>query len=241
MSDLIVQKYGGSSVANAERIMAVASRIARAKDAGNQVVVVVSAMGDTTDDLIQLAYSVNERPDGRELALLLSTGEIVSCTLVTMALRSMGYDAIGLSGGQAGIQTDMDYTRARIVAVDPQRIRRELREGKIVVVAGFQGMTGDMEITTLGRGASDTTAVALAAGLEARMCEIYTDVEGIYTADPRVVPNARKLDEIGYEEMLELAGHGAKMNPRSIELGAIYNVPIMVASSFVDAPGTLIH
>ena len=241
MSDLIVQKYGGSSVANAERIMAVASRIARAKDAGNQVVVVVSAMGDTTDDLIQLAYSVNERPDGRELALLLSTGEIVSCTLVTMALRSMGYDAIGLSGGQAGIQTDMDYTRARIVAVDPQRIRRELQEGKIVVVAGFQGMTGDMEITTLGRGASDTTAVALAAGLEARMCEIYTDVEGIYTADPRVVPNARKLDEIGYEEMLELAGHGAKMNPRSIELGAMYNVPIMVASSFVDAPGTLIH
>ena len=241
MSDLIVQKYGGSSVANAERIMAVASRIARAKDAGNQVVVVVSAMGDTTDDLIQLAYSVNERPDGRELALLLSTGEIVSCTLVTMALRSMGYDAIGLSGGQAGIQTDMDYTRARIVAVDPQRIRRELQEGKIVVVAGFQGMTEDMEITTLGRGASDTTAVALAAGLEARMCEIYTDVEGIYTADPRVVPNARKLDEIGYEEMLELAGHGAKMNPRSIELGAMYNVPIMVASSFVDAPGTLIH
>ena len=241
MSDLIVQKYGGSSVANAERIMAVASRIARAKDSGNQVVVVVSAMGDTTDDLIQLAYSVNERPDGRELALLLSTGEIVSCTLVTMALRSMGYDAIGLSGGQAGIQTDMDYTRARIVAVDPQRIRRELQEGKIVVVAGFQGMTGDMEITTLGRGASDTTAVALAAGLEARMCEIYTDVEGIYTADPRVVPNARKLDEIGYEEMLELAGHGAKMNPRSIELGAMYNVPITVASSFVDAPGTLIH
>ena len=241
MSDLIVQKYGGSSVANAERIMAVASRIARAKDSGNQVVVVVSAMGDTTDDLIQLAYSVNERPDGRELALLLSTGEIVSCTLVTMALRSMGYDAIGLSGGQAGIQTDMDYTRARIVAVDPQRIRRELQEGKIVVVAGFQGMTEDMEITTLGRGASDTTAVALAAGLEARMCEIYTDVEGIYTADPRVVPNARKLDEIGYEEMLELAGHGAKMNPRSIELGAMYNVPIMVASSFVDAPGTLIH
>jgi aspartate kinase len=198
-------------------------------------------MGDTTDDLIQLAYSVNERPDGRELALLLSTGEIVSCTLVTMALRSMGYDAIGLSGGQAGIQTDMDYTRARIVAVDPQRIRRELQEGKIVVVAGFQGITEDMEITTLGRGASDTTAVALAAGLEARMCEIYTDVEGIYTADPRVVPNARKLDEIGYEEMLELAGHGAKMNPRSIELGAMYNVPIMVASSFVDAPGTLIH
>ena len=241
MSDLIVQKYGGSSVANAERIMAVASRIARAKDAGNQVVVVVSAMGDTTDDLIQLAYSVNERPDGRELALLLSTGEIVSCTLVTMALRSMGYDAIGLSGGQAGIQTDMDYTRARIVAVDPQRIRRELQEDKIVVVAGFQGMTEDMEITTLGRGASDTTAVALAAGLEARMCEIYTDVEGIYTADPRVVPNARKLDEIGYEEMLELAGHGAKMNPRSIELGAMYNVPITVASSFVDAPGTLIH
>ena len=242
MSDLIVQKYGGSSVANAERIKAVAGRIARAKDRGDRVVVVVSAMGDTTDDLIGLAYSVNERPDGRELALLLSTGEIVSCTLVTMALRSMGYDAIGLSGGQAGIQTTgSDYTRARIVAIDTQRIRRELDEGKIVVVAGFQGITEDMEITTLGRGASDTTAIALAAELEARICEIYTDVEGIYTADPRVVPNARKLDEIGYEEMLELAGHGAKMNPRSIELGAIYNVPIMVASSFVDAPGTLIH
>ncbi len=242
MSELIVQKYGGSSVANAERIKNVAGRIARAKDRGDQVVVVVSAMGDTTDDLISLAYSVNERPDGRELALLLSTGEIVSCTLVTMALRSMGYDAIGLSGGQAGIQTTgTDYTRARIVAIDTQRIRRELEEGKIVVVAGFQGITEDMEITTLGRGASDTTAIALAAQLEAGMCEIYTDVEGIYTADPRVVPNARKLDEIGYEEMLELAGHGAKMNPRSIELGAIYNVPIMVASSFVDAPGTLIH
>ena len=239
--DLIVQKYGGSSLADAERIKGVARRIGRARDRGDQVVVAVSAMGHTTDDLIQQAYTVTERPDGRELALLLSTGEIVSCTLVTMALHSLGYSAIGLSGGQAGIHTDMDYSRARIVDIDPQRIRKELAEDKIVVVAGFQGITEDMDITTLGRGASDITAVALAAGLKAKVCEIYTDVEGIYTADPRIVPEARKLDEIGYEEMLELAAHGAKMNPRSIELGALYNVPILVASSFVDAPGTLIH
>ncbi|MBF8266812.1 MAG: Aspartokinase [Dehalococcoidia bacterium] len=239
--DLIVQKYGGSSLANAERIKAVARRIGRVRDRGDQVVVVVSAMGHTTDELIQQAYTVTERPDQRELALLLSTGEIVSCTLVTMALRSLGYKAISLSGGQAGIRTDTDYSRARIVAVDPQRILRELGEDKIVIVAGFQGITEDMDITTLGRGGSDTTAVALAASLGARICEIYTDVEGIYTADPRVVPEARKLEEIGYEEMMELAGHGAKMHPRSIELGALYNVPILVASSFVEAPGTLIH
>ena len=241
MSNLIVQKYGGTSLADAERIKAVARRITRARDGGNQVVVVVSAMGNTTDELIRQANTVTENPDGRELALLLSTGEIVSCTLVTMALHSLGYNAIGLNGGQAGIRTDMDYSRARIVDIDPQRILKELAEDKIVVVAGFQGTTEAMDITTLGRGASDTTAVALAASLGAKVCEIYTDVEGIYTADPRIVPEARKLDEIGYEEMLELAAHGAKMNPRSIELGALYNVPIIVASSFVDAPGTLIH
>lgn len=241
MPSLIVQKYGGSSLANAERIKAVARRIARTKDRGNQVVVVVSAMGDTTDDLIRQAYTVTDKPDKRELDLLLSTGEIVSCTLVTMALHSLGYSAIGLSGGQAGIRTDTEYSRARIVDIDPQRILKELAEDKIVVVAGFQGTTEEMDVTTLGRGASDTTAIALAAGLGAKVCEIYTDVEGIYTADPRVVPEARKLDEIGYEEMLELAAHGAKMNPRSIELGALYNVPILVASSFSDAPGTLIH
>ena len=238
---LIVQKYGGSSLADADRIQAVARRIARSRDSGNQVVVVVSAMGDTTDELLRQAYTINEKPDERELALLLSTGEIVSCTLVTMALRSLGYGAIGLSGGQAGIRTDVDYRRARIVAVDPQRILKELEEDKIVIVAGFQGTTADMDITTLGRGGSDTTAVALAAGLGAKICEIYTDVEGIYTADPRVVPEARKLEEIAYEEMLELAAHGAKMNPRSIELGALYNIPLLVASSFGEASGTLIH
>ena len=241
MSNLIVQKYGGSSLADAERIKAVARRIVRARDAGNQVVVVVSAMGNTTNDLILQANTIIDNPPARELALLLSTGEIVSCALVTMALRSLGYGAIGLSGGQAGIRTDTDYNRARILDIDPQRILKELAEDKIVVVAGFQGTTEEMDITTLGRGASDTTAVALAAGLNAKVCEIYTDVEGIYTADPRIVPEARKLDQIAYEEMLELAAHGAKMNPRSIELGALYNVPIMVASSFVDAPGTLIH
>ena len=239
--DLIVQKYGGSSLADAERIKAVARRIGRVKDRGDQVVVVVSAMGSATNELVHLAHTITDRPDDREMDLLLSTGEIVSCTLVTMALHSLGHRAIGLSGGQAGIRTDMDYSRARIVDIEPQRILKELAEDKIVVVAGFQGATVDMDITTLGRGASDTTAVALAAGLGAKVCEIYTDVEGIYTADPRVVPEARKLKEIGYEEMLELAAHGAKMHPRSIELGAVYNVPILVASSFADAPGTLIH
>jgi len=238
---LIVQKYGGSSLANAEKIKAVARRIARSKDEGNQVVVVVSAMGDTTDDLVRQAKAITERPDERELALLLSTGEIVSSTLVTMALRSLGHKAISLSGGQAGIQTDMDYSRARITNVDPHRILKELREDNIVIVAGFQGITEEMNITTLGRGASDTTAVALAAGLEAKICEIYTDVDGIYTADPRIVPNARILDTIDYEEMLELASYGAKMHPRSIELGAMYNIPILVTSSFTDTPGTLIH
>lgn len=241
MTDLIVQKYGGSSLADAERIKAVARRIALTKDNGNQVVVVVSAMGNSTDDLIRQANAVTDNPDSRELAILLSTGELVSCTLVTMALRSLGYKAVGLSGGQAGIRTNTDYTRARIVDVDPQRIMKELREDNIVIVAGFQGITEEMEITTLGRGASDTTAVALAAGLDAKVCEIYTDVDGIYTADPRIVPEARILEEIGYEEMLELASYGAKMHPRSIELGAMYNIPILVTSSFTDTPGTLIH
>jgi aspartate kinase len=241
MTDLIVQKYGGSSLADAERIKAVARRIALTKDNGSQVVVVVSAMGNTTDNLMRQANAVTDNPASRELAILLSTGELVSCTLVAMALRSLGYKTIGLSGGQAGIHTNADYTRARIVNVDPQRIMKELREDNIVIVAGFQGITEDMEITTLGRGASDTTAVALAAGLEAKVCEIYTDVDGIYTADPRIVPEAQILKEIGYEEMMELASYGAKMHPRSIELGAMYNIPILVTSSFTDAPGTLIH
>jgi aspartate kinase len=239
---LIVQKYGGTSVADAERIKNVARRIAQAKDRGDQVVVVVSAMGDTTDELIKLAYQINDRPDERELDMLLSTGEIISCTLLAMALEAMGYEAISLSGAQAGIRTDSTYSRARIQRVDPERITRELEKGNIVIVAGFQGITDEMDITTLGRGGSDTTAVALAASLEAEVCQIYTDVEGVYTADPRIVPEAQPLAEIGYEEMLEMATYGAKViHPRAVELGELFNVPILVASSFTDSPGTLIH
>jgi len=239
---LIVQKYGGTSVADAGRIKSVAKRIAQVKDRGDQVVVVVSAMGDTTDDLIKLAYQITSRPDERELDLLLSTGEIVACTLVAMALEAMGYDAISLTGAQAGIKTDAAYSRARILGIDPKRIVKELDSGKIVIVAGFQGITDEMDITTLGRGGSDTTAVALAAALKAKVCERYTDVEGIFTADPRLVPEAQRLTEIGYEEMLELATYGSKViHPRAVELGELYNVPILVASSFTDNPGTLIH
>lgn len=238
---LIVQKYGGSSLADADKIRNVAERIARSKDAGNSVVAVVSAMGDTTDDLIDLANEVTERPDAREMDVLLSTGELVSCTLMAMALRSMGYESVSLSGAQAGIRTDASYGRARIAGISPERIISEIDKGNIVIVAGFQGITEDMDITTLGRGGSDTTAVAIAAGVEADRCEVYTDVDGIYTADPRLVPKARKLNEVGFEEMLELASYGAKMNPRSIEMGMYYNVPVLVASSFSDAAGTLIH
>ncbi len=238
---LVVQKYGGSSLADAEKINNVAGRIARAKKKGNKVVAVVSAMGDTTDELIELAGQVADIPDRRELDVLLSTGELRSCALVAMRLKSLGYAAISLSGAQAGIRTDSQYGMAKIAGLEPQRIVDELDEDRIVVVAGFQGITPGMDTTTLGRGASDLTAVALAAGLEAVRCEVYTDVDGIYTADPRLVPKAWKLDEISFEEMLELANYGAKMNPRSIELGMAYNTPILVASSFSDVPGTLIH
>ena len=239
---LIVQKYGGSSVADAAKIKNVARRIAVTKDAGNQVVVVVSAMGDTTDELVELAYSLADQPPAREFDILLSTGEIVSSTLLAMALEAMGYEAVSLSGAQAGIKTDTAYSRARILGIDPKRIVRDLDKGKIVIVAGFQGITEDMDTTTLGRGGSDTTAVALAAGLGADECQIYTDVEGIYTADPRLVPQARRLAEISYEEMLELATYGAKvMHPRAVELGELFNIPILVASSFTSSPGTLIH
>ena len=238
---IIVQKYGGSSLADAERIKHVAHRIGVCKEGGNDVVVVVSAMGDTTDELIDLAHRMSDSPDPREMDILLSTGELVSCTLVTMALRALGHDAISLSGAQAGIRTDASHSRARIVELDTERVRGELEQGRIVIIAGFQGVTGEMDVTTLGRGGSDTTAVALAAAVQAERCEIYTDVEGIYTADPRLVPQARRLDEVGYEEMLELASYGAKMHPRSVELGAAYSVPILVASSFVEGPGTLIH
>jgi len=239
---LIVQKYGGSSVADAERIKKVARRIARAKAQGDRVVVVVSAMGDTTDELIKLAYQVSDQPGDRELDVLLSTGEIVSSTLLAMALRAMGYEAISLSGAQAGIRTDATYSRARILKIEAKRVVKELGRGNIVIVAGFQGVTGEMDITTLGRGGSDTTAVALAATLGAEVCQIYTDVEGVYTADPRLIPEAQKLTEIGYEEMLELASYGAKVvHPRAVELGELFNIPILVASSFTDSSGTLIY
>jgi len=239
---IVVQKYGGSSVGDAEKIKNVAKRIAAAKDKGNEVVAVVSAMGKTTDELVELAYSVTDQPSEREFDVLLSTGEIVSSTLLAMALRAMGYESVSLSGAQAGIRTDAAYSRARIVGVDPERIVKELDKGRIVIVAGFQGITEEMDTTTLGRGGSDTTAVALAVSLGAEVCQIYTDVEGVYTADPRIVPEAKKLDEIGYEEMLELASYGAKvMHPRAVELGELFNMPILVASSFTDNPGTLIH
>ena len=238
---LIVQKYGGSSVADAERIKNVAHRVAKAKEEGNQVVVAISAMGDTTDELIQMAHQVSAQPEQRELDVLLSTGEVISSTLLAMALGHLGYKAVSLSGAQAGIQTDSNYSRARILRVDPKRIINELERGNIVIVAGFQGITPNMDITTLGRGGSDTTAVALAASLNADVCQIYTNVEGVYTADPRLVLEASKLDKIGYEEMLEMASYGAKViHPRAVELGELYNMPILVASSFSDSPGTII-
>ena len=239
---LIVQKYGGSSVATAERILSVARRIVATKDAGNSVVVVVSAMGKTTDELISLSQQVAPEPDERELDLLLSTGETVSCTLMAMALRGMGHEAVSLTAGQAGIHTDSFYGRASIKSVDSTRLRRELDAGKIVIVAGFQGITDEFDVTTLGRGGSDTTAVAIAVALKADRCDIFTDVDGVYTADPRLVPQASKLDEISYQDMLEMAQLGSKvMHPRSVELGEAYGVPIMVRSSFNDEPGTLIH
>jgi len=239
---LVVQKYGGSSVADGEKIKNVARRIVEAREKGDEVVVVASAMGDTTDELIRLARQVSPEPQERELDVLLSTGEIVSSTLLAMALANLGYKAVSLSGAQAGIETDASHSRARILGIEPKRVVEELERGNIVIVAGFQGITQDMDITTLGRGGSDTTAVALAASLKAKVCQIYTDVEGVYTADPRLVPEARRLEEIAYEEMLELATYGAKvMHARAVELGEVYNIPILVASSFSDKPGTIIH
>lgn len=239
---LIVQKYGGSSVADAEKVKNVARRAIASREKGNQVVVVVSAMGDTTDDLIDLAHQIANQPDEREMDLLLSTGEIVSSTLLAMAIKSFGQKAISLSGGQAGIQTDGVHSQARIRAISPRRVKSELEAGNIVVVAGFQGVTETMEVTTLGRGGSDTTAVALAVSLKADMCHIYTDVEGVFTADPRIVPEARKISEIDYEEMVEMATYGAKvMHPRAVETGQIHNMPILVACSFNEKPGTVIR
>ncbi len=244
---LVVQKFGGSSLADADRIRRVARRIARERAAGSDLVVVVSAMGDTTDELLGLAAAITDAPDERELDMLLATGEHQSATLVSMALHSLGVAAISLSGPQAGITTDGRYGRARIASIEPARVRDELEQGKVVIVAGFQGRAeGDdaagADITTLGRGGSDTTAVALAARLGADRCQIFTDVRGIYTADPRLVPAARQLPIVGYEEMLELAHQGAQvMQTRAVELGWVNDVVIEVLSSFEDAPGTLIR
>jgi aspartate kinase len=242
---LVVQKFGGSSVADADRIRRVARRIARDRGAGMDLVVVVSAMGDTTDELLALAAAITDEPDARELDMLLATGEHQAATLVAMALHALGVPAIALTGPQAGITTDGAFGRARIAGIEPRRIHEELERGRVVIVAGFQGRSGGedatAEITTLGRGGSDTTAVALAARLGARTCRIYTDVRGIYTADPRFVPQARQLAVVGYEEMLELAHQGARvMQTRAVELGWVNNVAIEVLSSFEDAPGTMI-
>jgi aspartate kinase len=239
---LVVQKYGGTSVADAERIKHVAARIIRRVRAGDSVVVVVSAMGNRTDELIDLALQVSPEPDPRELDMLLSTGEQMSIALLAMALRALGQDAVGLTGHQAGIFTRAQYGMGRISSIRADRVRAELEAGRIPIVAGFQGTTEDMEIVTLGRGASDTTAVALAIALGADRCENCKDVEGIYTADPRIVPTARKLKDITYEEMLELATQGAQvMHNRAVELASVYSLPILVTSSMVDAPGTIIH
>src|SRR6476660_8210763 len=242
---LVVQKFGGSSVADADRIKRVARRIARERAAGHDLVVVVSAMGDATDELLGLAAAITDEPDPRELDVLLATGEHQSATLLSMALHALGVAAISLTGPQAGITTDGTYGRARIAGIEPRRVRLELERGRVVIVAGFQGQSAtdanDQEITTLGRGGSDTTAVALAAALRADRCQVFTDVRGIFTADPRLVPAARQLAVIGYEEMLELAHQGAQvMQVRAVELGWVNGVVIEVLSSFEDAPGTLI-
>jgi aspartate kinase len=238
---IIVQKFGGTSVADSEKILAAARKAIRAKNQGGQVVVVVSAMGHTTDHLVDLAQQITDEPPAREMDMLLSTGEQVSVALMAMAIDSLGHEAISMTGGQLGIHTDSTHTKARIQSISTDRIRRALEQGKIVIAAGFQGIDESLNITTLGRGGSDTTAVALAAALQADACEIYTDVDGVYTTDPRVVPEARRLSRISYDEMLELASAGAGvMHNRSIEFARKFNVPVHVRSSFSDAPGTMI-
>ncbi len=240
---LVVQKYGGTSVATAERIRTIAGGIAERERAGDRIVAAVSAMGATTDQLYELASEVTHDPHPREMDVLLSTGEVVSSTLLSMALHDLEQDAVSLTGGQAGIQTDGVYGRARIAGIDTKRIERELEAGRVVIVAGFQGISEEFDITTLGRGASDLTAVALAAALEADRCEIYTDVAGIYTADPLICPEARPLRDIGYEEMLELATTGARvLQSRAVEIAELYGVELLVRSSFdPDAAGTIIR
>jgi len=238
---LIVQKYGGSSVANTGRVKNVANRIAKYRKKGHKVVVVVSALGDTTDELLKLAGRITDKPSTRELDMLISTGEQVSVALLAMALHNIGVDAISFTGPQVGIITDRTHTKAKILKISAERMGSQIKKGKVVIVAGFQGMNADHEITTLGRGGSDLTAVAIATTLKADMCEIYTDVEGVYTADPRVVKDARKLSVISYEEMLELASLGAQvMQARSMEVAKKYSVPLHIRSSFSDKEGTII-
>jgi aspartate kinase len=239
---LVVQKYGGSSVSDAERIKRVAERIVATKKAGHDVCVVVSAMGDTTDELLDLAQQVSPLPPGRELDMLLTAGERISMALLAMAIQSLGLSARSFTGSQAGVITDSTHGKARIIDVTPGRISEALAGGHIAIVAGFQGVSQDSkDITTLGRGGSDTTAVALAAALDAEVCEIYSDVDGVYSADPRIVPNARHQPTVSYEEMLELAASGAKiLHLRCVEYARRYGVPLVVRSSFSNKPGTLI-
>jgi aspartate kinase len=239
---LVVQKYGGSSVSDAERIKRVAERIVATKKAGHDVVVVVSAMGDTTDELLDLAQQVSPLPPGRELDMLLTAGERISMALLAMAIQSLGLSARSFTGSQAGVITDSTHGKARIIDVTPGRITTAIAEGHICIVAGFQGVSQDSkDITTLGRGGSDTTAVALAAALGAEVCEIYSDVDGVYSADPRIVPDAQHLPTVSYEEMLELAASGAKiLHLRCVEYARRYGVPLVVRSSFSNHPGTLI-
>jgi aspartate kinase len=238
---IIVQKYGGSSVENIERIKAVARRIVESKSKRNYLVVVVSALGDTTDDLEELALKITPNPPTREMDMLMSTGEQISCALLAMAIKTLGHDAISLTGKQVGIKTDKTHTQARIETIHGRRIRSALSEDKIVIVAGYQGVTEEDEITTLGRGGSDLTAVALTQTLKAKVCEIYTDVKGIYTTDPRIVKEAKKIKTITFDEMLEMASLGAQvMQARSIEVARRFNIPIHVRSSFSREEGTMI-
>ena len=237
----VVMKFGGTSVADAARCLSAAQLVVQEKLKGNRVVAVVSARGDTTDDLYKLAYEISDNPSRRELDMLVSTGEQISVALMAIAVHKLGHEAISLTGVQMGIITDNSFTKARIAGISPKRVVKELEDGKIVIAAGFQGTTMGLEITTLGRGGSDTTAVALAAALQADMCEFYKDVDGIFTADPRIVPGARKLDSISHDEMLELASTGAGvLHSRAIELAKKFKVPLSVRSSFNNSPGTVI-
>lgn len=238
---LIVQKFGGSSVATPDRIKHVAEIAIREKNAGNKVVVVVSAMGKTTDNLLKMVSEITDKPNSREIDMLLSTGEQVTIAMLALAIQAQGSEAVSFTGHQVGIVTDNFHRKAKIVTINDNKIHAELEKGKVVIVAGFQGVTLDNEITTLGRGGSDTTAVALAASLKADMCDIYTDVDGVYSCDPRIVPNARKLEKISYDEMLELASLGAKvLHSRSVEFAKKFNVPLQVRSSFENVPGTMV-